>query len=304
MKPLIVGVFGPTACRKSEFALELASELNAQIINCDSVQVYQQVQIGANKPTAEELAEVPHHLFDFVAPPNTYTAGQYHRDFHQLLAQKKSSVYFMVGGSGFYARAALQGLYPVEASQPERRKALTQEWNNSGSDKMFQELLGMDPEYAKVIGPKDQKRIIRALEILRFSEFKSITELEHQLKSAPKNFRLVQLAFHRNREDLRAKIAERTESMLSQGLIAEVDDLIKNGLRAWAPLRSVGYAETVEFLEGRWTREQLSEEISRNTARLAKRQMTWLRGEADMNWFDIGGPSQWDSAVEFVRKLI
>src|SRR5690606_17727479 len=137
-KVLVIGVFGPTACRKSEFAQKMASEYQGEIINCDSIQVYTEVQIGANKPSSDELKLLPHHLFDFVAPPKIYTAGQFHRDFHSVIRERraKTKVFFLCGGSHFYARAALKGLYPVEPSDPAIRSALTIEWDQDNGKKL------------------------------------------------------------------------------------------------------------------------------------------------------------------------
>ena len=303
MKPLVYCIFGPTACRKSELAIELAYKLKAEIINCDSVQVYTDVQIGANKPTKGEREQVTHHLLDFVEPLNTYTAGQFHRDFHEIVRKRSAegiSRFVMVGGSGFYARAALRGLYPVEASDPKMRERLTLEWSRNNGKDLFEELSERDPIYAQKIGSQDQRRIIRAIEILRESKFKTMGELEENLKSQPRQFEFKQLALFREREDLREVIRKRSERMVSRGLIKEVKSLLGQGYRNWAPMRSVGYAEVVSYFDGQLKEEQLVEEISKNTSRLAKRQMTWLRGEKDITWFHA--EKDWKSALMHAQK--
>jgi tRNA dimethylallyltransferase len=158
-KPLVYCVFGPTASRKSELALEIAYKLKAEIINCDSVQVYTDVQIGANKPSKSEREQIPHHLLDFVEPLNTYTAGQFHRDFHEIVRKRSEEgqrIFVLAGGSGFYARAALKGLYPVDPSDPKKRDRLADEWKRDNGKDLFEELLERDSDYAKKIGPQDQ----------------------------------------------------------------------------------------------------------------------------------------------------
>jgi len=303
--PLVVGVFGPTSCRKSEFALEAAERFGGEIINCDSVQVYKKVQIGANKPTPDEYKRAQHHLFDFVEPPDVYTAGRFHEDFHRVVkeqTQKGIRIFYLVGGSNFYARAALKGLYPVEASTPERRQMLQGEWEEDAGETLFQELAQRDPDYAKKIGHADQKRVIRAMEILRFNGIKNMAELEQNLKSQPKNFRTLQLAFYKDREDLRQKITQRTEQMIERGLIEEVKALLQEGLKNWAPLGSVGYVEVVSYLEGKLSRAELVGEIAKNTARLAKRQMTWLRSVEEVQW--IHAERDWSKAFTLVEKEI
>jgi tRNA dimethylallyltransferase len=302
-KPLVYCVFGPTACRKSEFALEIAEKLNAEIINCDSVQVYTEVQIGANKPAPDERERVKHHLLDFVEPLNSYTAGQFHRDFHEIIRKRSEvgvRVFVLVGGSGFYARAALRGLYPVDASDPKKREQLTGDWKEDKGRTLFHELLTKDPDYAKKIGPQDQRRVIRALEILRDSKFKTMAELEDNLKSQPRIFEYKQIALYREREDLRAKILERSKHMVNRGLIPEVKSLLGRGFRGWAPMRSVGYAEVVDFFDGKLSEKALPEEIAKNTSRLAKRQMTWLRSEEDLTWFHA--ETDWESALLHAQK--
>lgn len=302
-KPLVYCVFGPTASRKSELALEIAQKLNAEIINCDSVQVYTDVQIGANKPAPDERERVKHHLLDFVEPLNSYTAGQFHRDFHDVIRKRSEvgvRVFVLVGGSGFYARAALRGLYPVEASDPVKRQKLTEDWTQDKGRTLFHELQNRDPDYAKKVGPQDQRRVIRALEILRDSNFKNMVELEENLKSQPRMFEFKQIALYREREDLRAKILERSKQMLRRGLIAEVKSLLGRGYREWAPMRSVGYAEVVDFFDGKLSEEALAAEIAKNTSRLAKRQMTWLRSEEDLTWFHAD--EGWKSALLHAQK--
>jgi tRNA dimethylallyltransferase len=215
-------------------------------------------------------------------------------------AEAGVQIFYLTGGSGFYARAALEGLYPVEASDPHRREALAREWEADGGKGLFAELVARDSAYAAKIGPADQRRVLRALEILRFTKFKTMKELEENLKSQPRIFDYTGLALFREREELRAGIRVRAEKMIERGLVDEVQRLLFRDLGSWAPLKSVGYAETVRYLNGELSRREFTEELVKNSARLAKRQMTWLRSKTGLQWFHA--ERDWAKAVESVSK--
>lgn len=285
-KPVIF-VVGSTASGKSDWALKMCQEFGGQILNCDSVQVYQKLDIGSAKPSLEERSLVPHHLFDYVAPPKEMTAGVYCDDFYACMESLPSDKpTFVVGGTGFYFMAIEKGMYPVIRVSEELKKQVEDEIAEpGGQERLHAELQAADPEYGAKIHLSDKYRIGRAIELIR-TQGRSVTaiqkEFEDQKKPFP--FPLLKIGPQWEREVLRQRITLRTEKMLNGGLVEEVRGLLDEGLATWAPMSSVGYKETIAYLQGQLNHEQLFEEIAKNTHQLAKRQRTWFQRDAQIHW--------------------
>lgn len=288
-------VVGPTASGKSALALELAEKHQGCIINCDSVQLYDKVQIGAAKPSREELQRVPHHLVGLISPPHEVTAGEYTRLFHEQMKQqeKQSQTFtnFVVGGTGFYFLAIEKGMYPVthvsEQILFEVRESLK---TPEGALQLYKELQTKDPEAAQKISPNDHYRIERTVSLMRH-ENKSLTQIQTELKEKQKDHRfsypLKKIGIRIDRDVLRKKVTERTDLMLKAGLVDEVKMLIEAGHRHWAPLSSVGYGETCDYLENKITTlSELREMIITGTMQLAKKQRTWFQRDLEIEWID------------------
>ncbi|MEK2645085.1 tRNA (adenosine(37)-N6)-dimethylallyltransferase MiaA [Bdellovibrio sp. BCCA] len=303
-KPVIF-VVGATATGKSEWALKLAQEFGGVIVNCDSIQVYKKLDIGAAKPTKEEQALVPHYLLDYVNPPQEMTAGQYCRDFYECVEQiPENTPVFVVGGTGFYFMAIEKGMYPVLPVPPEIQKAVEGELKTAeGAEKLHKELLEKDPEYGAKIHLSDHYRIGRAIELIR-SQGKSVTQIQNEFAETRSEFPfpLLKIGPSWDREVLKERIALRTKKMLEQGLVQEVQNLLDEGLEKWAPMSSVGYKETIAFLKNDLNSEQLFEEISKNTRQLAKRQRTWFQRDKDIHWFS--GSDGFSEARAMVEKFL
>lgn len=303
-KPVIF-VVGSTASGKSDWALKLAQEFHGVIINCDSVQIYKKLDIGTAKPTKEEQALVPHYLLDYVEPPNEMTAGKYSRDFFECIKKVPENVpVFVVGGTGFYFMAIEKGMYPVVQVPSEIQKAVEEELKQEdGPAKLHQELLEKDPEYGGKIHLSDHYRIGRAIELIR-SQGKSVTQIQQDFEKSRSAFPfpLLKIGPSWDREVLRERIALRTQKMLEAGLIAEVKGLLDEGLESWGPMSSVGYKETISYLTGSLNREQLFEEIAKNTRQLAKRQRTWFQRDKEIHWFD--GSCGFEQAKALVEKFL
>lgn len=286
-KPVIF-VVGATATGKSEWALKLAQEFGGVIVNCDSVQIYKKLDIGAAKPSKEERALVPHYLLDYVSPPREMTAGQYCRDFYDCMEKIPDGVpVFVVGGTGFYFMAIEKGMYPVLPVPAEIQKAVAEELQKpGGAEKLHQELVEKDPEYGAKIHLSDHYRIGRAIELIR-TQGKSVTQIQAEFAESQSEFPfpLLKIGPAWDREVLKERIALRTQKMLDQGLVKEVQTLLDEGLESWAPMSSVGYKETISFVRGELTSSELFEEISKNTRQLAKRQRTWFQRDKDIHWF-------------------
>ena len=302
----VIFVVGATASGKSDWALRLAEEFHGVIINCDSVQVYKYLEIGAAKATQEERARVPHYLIDYVAPPNEMTAGIYGRDFNECLKSlPDDKPIFVVGGTGFYFMAIEKGMYPVIPVPPEIQKQILEEMKEEGGpERLHQEMMAADPVYGAKIAKADHYRIGRALELIR-SQKKSVTQIQANFEASREKFPhdLLKIGPEWDRETLRERIRQRTAKMIEQGLIEEVQGLIEKGLDlSWAPLASVGYKETLQFVRGEITKEQLQDEITINTQQLAKKQKTWFQKDREINWFP--GDKGFDQARALVEKFL
>jgi tRNA dimethylallyltransferase len=300
MKP-VVFVLGPTAAGKSEFAMSAAKEFDGVILNCDSVQCYRGVDIGAAKPTAVEQREVRHYLLDWISPPNELTAARFSRKAHEVLKSEPKLV-FAVGGSGFYLRALEKGVFDVMSVREDRKSYWSQKAAELGGPALHEELKTIDPDYAAKLSPNDAYRIARALMLIE-NENKTMTQIrkEFDLKPSTWAYRSIKIGFELSKPSLKDKITRRTRIMIEQGWREEVEKLLQLGLKDWAPLRSVGYREMVQFLEGEFPESELVPRIVQSTMKLAKKQMTWFKADPGIRWF-TSEPGQ-SEALEYLRAV-
>lgn len=280
---------GPTATGKTAIALEFASRHpEIEIVNADSMLVYRGMDIGTAKPTGRERLGIPHHLIDIRNPDEAFTAGDFHRETTRAIQdiQRRGKRALIVGGTGFYLKALLYGLWEAPKADP----ALRAELEHLENQKLFEELNKHDPASALRIGPNDRYRLIRAVELIRMTG-KTPTELQRSTPSAPDpRFRL--LIIDRKNESLYERISKRARAMLDSGLIEEVEKLQTHypGARS---LSAVGYAEVIRYREGiapsgrkmRAGIKGLQDEIELATRQLVKRQRTWFRGQKLGQWF-------------------
>ncbi|MNL27749.1 tRNA dimethylallyltransferase [compost metagenome] len=233
------------------------------------------------------------------------TAGQYERDFHDCLKSlPDDQPIFVVGGTGFYFMAIEKGMYPVLPVPPEIQKQVLEEMAEPGGpERLHAELLHADPQYGAKIALADHYRIGRAIELIR-SHGKTLTQIQVEFEKTREKFPypLLKIGPDWEREVLRSRIRERTGKMISGGLIEEVQGLLDKGLEGWAPLSSVGYKETLQFLRGEISRETLMEEITKNTQQLAKRQKTWFQRDKEIHW--LSGATGFAEARALVEKFL
>jgi tRNA dimethylallyltransferase len=317
-KVKLLVVAGPTACGKSDLAVEIAESVKSdfekiksvspEIINFDSVQFFDRVEIGAAKPNADLLRRVKHHFIGHVPALAEYTAGEFRRDALKLIesaGQRAVTSYLCVGGSGFYMQALEKGMFDVPASRPETRSELEAHIENHGSTALHEELVKRDPSAGAKIHVNDHYRIVRALEVLRHSDDGlSLSEIRANqlISNESETFTFNKIGLFRNRDSLRQKVTLRVREMMAAGFIDEVKSLRGEGLTAWSPLNSVGYKEVQAFLDGKLSKDQLEQAIVTSTMQLAKRQMTWFRRDPEITWFDAD--ENWTAAVEFGRKFL
>lgn len=283
----IIAVVGPTASGKTNIAVELAQELNGEIISADSRYVYEDFNIGCAKPTPKEQCNIPHHLIDIQNPQNQYTVGEYVKDAEIIIQDlfQKEKTPIIAGGTGFYIQALLEGLdMPSVEPNMKYREDLRQLEQEKGKEYLHEMLKKVDEKSAKKLHPNDTFRIIRALEV-----YKSLGKPMSEAAGKKKNkYDVIYIGLNaQNRDYLYGRINKRVDIMLELGLVNEVQSLIKKYGKTLPLLKTLGYKEICEYLDNNLSLEEASELLKKNTRNFAKRQLTWFRKNKDINWFYI-----------------
>ena len=301
----IVAIVGPTASGKSSLGIELALSFGGEIINCDSVQVYQEIQIATAKVPLEERRGVPHHLIDFVSPRETFTAADWARaaiDKIEEIEGRGPSV-FLVGGTGFYLRALRQPFFPSPATNEELRARLTRIRERRGPEHLHQILQRFDRAEAENLSARDWPRVQRALEF--YLQTGEPISNRRPLRPSPPSLtsRIRVIALNPPRDELYARINERTEKHFANGLVEEVRRLLNDGVPAnSSALGAHGYRRVVEYLNGERDLLSAIEQTRLDVRHYAKRQLTWFRREPGVEWVDGFGD---DPAVQSrVKELL
>ncbi|MGD8369697.1 MAG: tRNA (adenosine(37)-N6)-dimethylallyltransferase MiaA [Desulfobacterales bacterium] len=299
----IIVVCGPTAVGKTGFGIDLARAVGGEIVGADSMQIYRHMDIGTAKPSAEERAQVRHHLVDFCDPAEPFDAAAYTRLARETIERllENSVVPLVVGGTGLYIKGLLGGLFPASAASRPVRNRLRQEAERRGTPDLHRRLAQRDPETAARLHPNDTFRVVRALEVLvATGEPISRHQQRHRFGDAP--YRALKLGVFLEREALYRRIDRRCEAMLQAGLIDEVERLLAMGyspqLKA---MQSIGYRHVVDYLAGRTNREETLRLFCRDTRRYAKRQLTWFRADPEICWL---APDAHEEAADAARRFL
>lgn len=286
----ILIIVGPTAVGKSATALWIAQKYSGEIISCDSMQVYRGFDIGTDKPSEEARKSVPHHLVDILDPEEQFSAADFaHRAVEvaeKILA--KGHLPIVVGGTGLYHKALVEGLFPGPGRDQTLRQKLRQEAEELGLSYLYQKLKEVDPEYAQKVTPKDSVRIIRALEVYHLTG-KPISEHFRQTASPVQNkgFILYQIGLKLKREELYRRIEERVDRMFAQGIVEEVKNLLARGVSEQAtPFKGLGYRQVLRYIKGEISLEEAIRLTKLETRHYAKRQMTWFKKSPGIIWFE------------------
>jgi tRNA dimethylallyltransferase len=301
-KTFVLVIVGPTAVGKTSIALSIAGIIPCEIISADSRQIYRFMDIGTSKPSKEELREVPHHFIDILNPDEDYSAGQFSDQARETIQNIFSAdkIPLVVGGSGLYIRALLEGFFGMNYRDEKIRKQLVAQLEDKGVFSLYHELEFVDPIFAKDIHPNDAKRIIRGLEIYYISG-KPVSELYAHKDAAP--FSWVKFGLNTERKLLYKMINKRVDTMFKMGFIEEVKQLLEKGYSSnLNSLNSVGYKELIQFLKNKIDYSECVDLIKRNTRRYAKRQLTWFKAEKDIHWISIQ-PEQ-DHVSAIAREII
>jgi tRNA dimethylallyltransferase len=308
--PLLVVVLGPTASGKTALSLVLAEHFRGEIINCDSVALYRDFEIGTAKPSAEERARAPHHLLDVADPAHHVTAGEYARQARAVLADIKSRerLPVVVGGTGLYLRALLDGLFAGPERSEELRDRLRERVKAREAGYLLRLLTRFDLDAAAKIHANDTPKLIRAIEVCLASR-RQMTEMWKDGRDPLQGFRILRLGLNPDREALYARINERARRMFDVGLVEETERLLaKYGDAAW-PLGSLGYRQAVQQLRGSLTRDAAIAAAQQAHRNYSKRQMTWFRREPDVRWLsgfgdEVSVQTQAETLVAGVRSSV
>ena len=284
----VVAIVGPTGIGKSRLALRLASLYHGEIVSADSRQVYRYLDIGTDKPRPSELSQVPHHLVDIINPDNDFSLAQYQALAYQAIEdiQSRNRLPFLVGGSGLYVWAVLEGWQiPGVSPDSEFRYNLEEKASDAGVEGLYQELVRLDPEAARKIDPRNVRRVIRALEVLKKSKT-PFSQLRH--KEAP-SFNSLIIGLTADRAEIYRRVDHRVDEMIARDFVSEVENLMKMGYDLNLPAMSgIGYRQIGQFLEGELNMTDAIQKIKTETHRLVRHQYAWFRLKDErIQWFDI-----------------
>lgn len=284
----IIFLVGPTAVGKSEVAVCLAKKINAEIISCDSMQIYKGMDIISSKASATLRKKVPHHLIDIISPRTEFNVSRYRqlalRKIKEIIKRKKTPLF--VGGTGLYMSSLIDGIFKLKSQNKNIRKRLYKEAQNMGSQYLYRRLKTVDPEAAVKIHPNDTKRIVRALEVFEVTG-KPISYLQKQRIGLTEKYEVKTFCLDAKRDKLYKRINERVEKMFSKGLEQEVKGLLRKRLSKTAAF-AIGLKELKGYFDGLYDLGEAKRLMKKNTRNYAKRQLTWFRKDRRIRWIEIG----------------
>ncbi|MGB8952701.1 MAG: tRNA (adenosine(37)-N6)-dimethylallyltransferase MiaA [Candidatus Aminicenantales bacterium] len=283
----LILIVGPTGVGKSTTGIFLAGRIGGEIINCDSMQVYKGFDIGTDKPSPEEFRQIPHYLLDIVDSSTQFTAADFIAAALEAIALilGKKKIPLIVGGTGLYFKALLNGLFPGAGKDPAIRAELEKEAREKGLEFLGKKLEAQDPAYAGKIGKRDKIRIIRALEVYALTR-KPISEHFRNTRSSLKDFHVIKIGLQLERTELYRRIEKRVDRMFERGLVREVESLLRQGVEENAPpFRALGYKYVLKCLKKEITLEEAVALTKKDTRHYAKRQMTWFHKIEGVSWF-------------------
>ncbi len=299
--PTILVLVGPTASGKTALAFSIAKRIPVEIISADSRQIYKHLTIGTAKPSEKELHQIPHHFIDLLEPDQKFNAGDFQEQGRKIISQilDKKKLPIIVGGTGLYVQAIVDGFFEQPKISGEVREQLELRLVREGKEALFKELQSIDSESAQTMDASKYRRVIRALEI--FHETGTPISQFHKQHNVNKMYNAHFFGLNWERSKLYERINNRVDKMFAEGFLDEVKQLKENGFDdRFQSLQTVGYTEAFAFLRNEISKERMIELMKQNTRRFAKRQMTWFRKEERIQWFDISGEDQID---EIAKKL-
>lgn len=285
-KPKVIVICGPTASGKTSLSVELAKKCNGEIISADSMQIYKDMNIGTAKVTQEEMQGIKHYMIDIVSPTERYSVAEFKVQAEKAIEEilKKGKTPIIAGGTGLYVNSLIYNIqYNDIKIDEEYRKYLEERVEKEGLQSLYEEAKNIDFEAMKSISQNDQKRILRVLEMY-YQTGKTKTELEKESRKEEVKYDYKVYAISWEREELYKRINERVDIMIKQGLIEEVENLLKKYNKFPTAMQGLGYKEVVEYLDKKITKEEMIEKIKMETRRYAKRQITWFKKIENVKW--------------------
>jgi tRNA dimethylallyltransferase len=284
-QPKILIILGPTACRKTYFSLLLAEKHNAEIISADSMQIYKHLDIGTAKPTQAERKRIPHHMIDIINPDEYFSAKDFEERADAIIddisRREKNSI--VVGGTGFFIKALTHGLFDLKN---EHNSEIRKKLENEETQKLYEELILVDPEKARLLHPHDRFRIIRALEVNKISGV-PLSKLQQAHGFKKNNYIYKKLGLVLERKQVYERINARVDEMITAGLEDEVRSLLSMGYgKKDKPLGNFAYSSFIDAHDKFISREDAIEKTKRDTRRFAKRQITWYKKDSEIHWFN------------------
>ena len=287
----VIAIVGPTASGKTALSIELAKKYNGEIINGDSMQVYQGLDIGTAKITVEEMEGVPHHLLSFKEPTEAFSVADYQRLVRAKIAEIRAQgkLPIIVGGSGLYVQAVLYDFQFTEEQVDEvARKAYYDELKKLGPEAMHAKLKQLDPQTAESIHPNNTRRVIRAIEMIELNGVSKASEAQNRGEIPLYNHVILGLGQNMSREELYDRINLRVDMMMDKGLLEEVKGLWQQNIRGVQSIQAIGYKELYDYLDGKCSLNVALDSLKQNSRRYAKRQLTYFRNKMDIYFFSNG----------------
>jgi len=303
-KDKIIFIVGPTAVGKTDVAVKLAEKIGAEIISCDSMQIYKDMDIITSKPDITARQKIPHHLIGIVPPSKEYDVSRYRGEAVKKIKEviKKGKVPLFVGGTGLYMTMLIDGIFEEKAKNEKAREKFYRQAEKYGGGYLYKKLSKVDQEAALKIHPNDTKRVIRALEVFE-STGKPISYLQKQRKGIAGDYDVKIFCLNMEKDLLYARIQKRVEKMLKQGLVGEVRKLLERKLSRTAAY-AIGIKELKGYLEGNYGLEQAKQEMARNSCLYAKRQLTWFRKDKRIKWIEINEKDNPGIIANRISKMI
>ena len=303
-KNKVIVICGPTASGKTALSIELAKQIHGEIVSCDSMQIYQDMNIGTAKPTPEEMQGIQHYLIGYVSPEQRYSVADYKADAKKAIKEiiKKGKMPIVVGGTGLYLDSLIYEIeYQDIQLDEEYRKKLEEEVEEKGLEALYERAKQIDAIAIEKISPNDKKRILRILEIYHATgRTKTEQEIESRKKEVEYDYKVYALDW--DRQTLYDRINKRVDMMIEQGLIEEVKQILDKYDTFPTAMQGLGYKEVVDYLKGDLTKEEMIEKIKMESRRYAKRQLTWFRKNKQTIWLNAADDIQ--SNIDIILKAI
>ncbi|WP_139422352.1 tRNA (adenosine(37)-N6)-dimethylallyltransferase MiaA [Chryseobacterium mulctrae] len=297
----LISVVGPTGIGKTRLAIDLAKHFSTEIVSCDSRQFFKEMIIGTASPSAEELAEAPHHFIGNLSVEEYYSIGQYEEDALKKLNElfEKYDTVILVGGSMMYEKAVIEGLNDLPEANEENQAKLQEILDNEGIEKLQEMLKELDPEYFSVVDFHNHRRLLRAIDVIwqtdkKYSELIAVSQ-------DSRDFNVIRIGIEAPREELYDRINRRVDIMMEKGLLDEAKGLEK--FKHLTALNTVGYSELFKYFDEEWDLEFAVSEIKKNSRRYAKRQLTWYRKADDIHYLQLGySQEDFEDLIEYINE--